>query len=89
MLIKVTQQDIKKGIPFIADKCPIALALCRYFDLEFIVGPHNISFRKKDEVICYDTPLPEKAYKFLNQYDTYFDAEPFEFEIEDLNEYLK
>lgn len=86
MIIKVTQEDIDKGMPISASFCPVALACKRVFNkdcsvtrgtgLTVYMGEENYTWKRYKH-------LPYSVKSFINNFDHQFGVEPFEFELED------
>lgn len=77
MIIKVTEDDIKKGRPRSACLCPIALAIQRETNTinSVYVGAHYVSTDYKSYI------LPFEAQEAIRKFDDIGEMEPFEFEL--------
>ena len=85
MKIRVTTEDIAKGVKGDQWQCAIALAVKRVADASYIeVLNHNVWLQNRDpngyaRNVRY--PLPEVAVKFIERFDAELVVEPFEFEL--------
>lgn len=81
MLIKVTEDDIKKGRPCDSGNCPISLAVKRVFpDYDNSVGVEFITVMADNNVYKqYVMPTPAKYA--LHYFDRGRGMTPFEFEL--------
>ena len=78
MIIRVTQRDIKMGVPGVVSGCAVALALSR-----------QLKPRRKLAVSVGDTydirgiendiPLPKKVQRFITKFDASEPVKPFTF----------
>jgi hypothetical protein len=83
MLIKVTEQDIIGGQKTF-DKCPLTVALRKYFGNKISVSRDYIRIAKKKQYVC--VPLPKAAQNFMLNYDNnayhgYPNVEAFKFNL--------
>lgn len=78
--VVVTQEDIEEGIPAWSSKCPVALAISREVDGYITVGGGrmNVSAPSSD---FYSSPLPERAQKFIEDFDMGNKVYPIRFPI--------
>lgn len=94
MRVYVTEDDISRA-GYGCFSCPIAMALTQCLKVPFIGSVQS----KKIEIIAtgpaamgiivYKTPLPLEAQEFIKNYDVYQMGNPFSFEVDIPNEYLK
>lgn len=84
MLISVTQQDIDRGHPGIAERCPIAIAICRQTGRIVSVLPGPLE--QCVEAIGRSFPLPPAARTFALRFDAHCKVNPSEFDILGLEE---
>lgn len=84
MTIHITQEDIDNGVARSCIKCPIALALNRQAQLNFIYVDTRDRFSRC--VVEYDIfkeiDLPHKAFLFMKAFDQGKPVKPFSFELE-------
>ena len=86
--IKVTKSDIQNGRPGYSDSCPIALAVKRkfpgsdvsvgYFDFDVQHGPADKEIHGR--------MLPERAQRFVDEFDGNSPVEPFQFDVKAIPE---
>ena len=87
MKIKVTAEDIQKGVQGLCDSCPVALAIQRYCECDpNISGIDVIVDTDQITVNGVECGMPALAAEFVRQYDDLHDdeaklMEPFEFEL--------
>lgn len=84
MLIKVTADDICKGVRQDGAKCPIALAVCRALGVtesSVDVGGTEEGILSVDEDNLYY--LPDEVVNFYLRFDNGELVEPFEFELDE------
>jgi hypothetical protein len=74
VIIKVTQQDIDRGIKGDCEKCPIGLAVQRC-----LTGMNLRKFYNSTE--AQEQPLPPIATEFMRKFDAGEVVTPFEFAI--------
>jgi len=74
MLIRVTEQHILKGKPWVADFCPIAIALTETLGL-------SVSVYRTITCGLFDFPTPPEVFQKIFQYDKTETMSPFDFEI--------
>lgn len=77
MVIEVTQDDIDKGVKNNACQCPVARAIARGTEEEWVVDSHSL-VRMRDARVWHTPPA---AYWFINRYDQGESVEPFTFEL--------
>lgn len=83
-LIKVTQDDIDKGMKTLPEFCPISLAAKRDCEFLFVsTGIETITFGNTKFHTKYKFQLPESAIDFVRFYDGNTIVHPFEFELND------
>lgn len=93
MLIKVTQDDIDRGVHRSCDKCPVTLAVNRVlldyyrtwstrYKIFICAIKENLSVKR----VSFNTPFP--VAEFICQFDRRNSVEPFEFEIPIPEHYL-
>ena len=81
--IEVTEEDIKNGERWMADKCPVALALNRKInDFNYVL--YDL-FETHDSRV-YD--VPESVGKFILKFDKTRKGKPFKFIIDVPKKYL-
>ena len=81
MKIKVTQEDIDKGIRHSPGSCPVARAINRQSEKDNAsVGLSCIYFYNIGGFS--ETPTPLDAALFINKFDQRQPVKPFEFELE-------
>lgn len=87
--VSVTIDDILLGKP-IADLCPIALALKRIFKPTLIVevGLQDVSVFYVDTEECLIS-MPRSATDFVLGYDSEENCDPFDFELDIPEHFLK
>lgn len=74
--IYVTEKDLKEGKPTIAECCPVALALKRYFKEENVgVGCRTFQVGKKT------FKLSKVMQKRIVEIDSFYDVKPFKFKV--------
>lgn len=79
MLVEVTLEDIRLGQKQNCQHCPVARALWRAMPIEgkfIFVGVWNVQLRDKEY------PLPEVVSRFIRDFDSGKNVEPFSFELE-------
>jgi len=76
MIIKVTEDDIKKGVRGSACGCPIALAIKRAADAD-IVSVYKAECYFKGEIF----ELPPEAQYFIRVFDKSLVVSPMEFTL--------
>ena len=90
MLIEVTVDDIKNGIPGDECACPIALAIMRAFPNAYLVSVNGDSIMvhyslqdDNEDYNQYDSPASVDSFisKFDNE-EFRSEVKPFEFELE-------
>lgn len=80
--IKVTEDDIAKGIRGDGASCPIARA-CKRMGFEAVDAmPESISLSCPKTKADYRGRTPEPARRFMSAFDSKLKVSPFEFEIE-------
>lgn len=81
MLIEVTQDDIDNGRRGQACSCPLARAIKRQTNAEYIrVGLGSISIGEDvSDCSCYITP--DIAVNFVMDFDSIHDVAPFSFQL--------
>lgn len=75
MKIKVTREDIDRGIRSSKCYCPIALAVNRETGFETKVGRNSVSFwspTTMDTGYLSTAVLPDKAVAFISEFDSSF-----------------
>lgn len=78
MKIRVTPEDIARGVPDHVTACPVAFAVQRAFDGETaIVTDTDI------EVGGFTYETPEEVAQFIYDFDSEEGVEPFAFELEE------
>lgn len=89
MKVKVTEQDIKRGVPRDPCRCMIALACRRAFPeaTSVLVGGVQVTVRPAPEpgqvwANSMDYILPVSVITAINDFDNGLKVEPFEFELE-------
>lgn len=83
MKIKLTVKDIFYGHKFSPSSCPIALALKRETKaIRVSVTSDSVDLYFKDGTYLKRLPLPEKAGKFVLEFDSNMNPEPIEFEMD-------
>lgn len=82
--IKVTQEDIDRGVRRHDAHCPIANAIrgMGYYGVS-VAGIMACFYA--DDGCEHDIMLPRKAQQFANAFDDGDDVKPFEFECEDVD----
>lgn len=82
MIIKVTQEDIDKGIQKDCEQCPIARAMRRAFGCNVQIT--SIIYRKNDGILAYGPHgMPDIVTSFIRDFDSSLKVTPFEFEVDD------
>lgn len=80
--IEVTQDDINRGIPKNACRCPIALAVRRTTGVECAVRPCGSYLHQNGSGIdVVSFALPDIASRFIKMFDEYGSVQPFSFDI--------
>jgi hypothetical protein len=80
LLIKITQDNIDKGVRTSPCRCPMALGIKESIGAyKVCVGAEEADINGK-----FDIPLPQIARDFIRKYDCREQVEPFEFEWEEL-----
>lgn len=82
MRVKVTQEDIEKGIPEHCGKCPIARAIRRAMPDAISVGVGSIGVEWFDKSGFRVAELPQQAQQFIYYFDFGEPVQPFEFDLE-------
>jgi hypothetical protein len=85
MRIRVAQEDIDKGEPKSARRCPIALAVCRAASVDpsaVWVSTNFLSIDAGDPHAERIASVPGLAREFIKLFDKDSVVEPFEFELE-------
>ena len=84
MKIRVTQEDIDHGEYYLADACPITLAVQRVSGLPLggaITGTDQVTMIRGSEWV--QAPLPQEARDFLKEFDSGSSVRPFTFSLAD------
>jgi nitrate/TMAO reductase-like tetraheme cytochrome c subunit len=76
--VNVTSADIAKGVRHNCDKCPVALALARRFNMNDCTAAASYLFATTIGVVR----TPEKVYKFMKAFDRGQQVKPFRFTFE-------
>jgi len=84
--VEVTAEDIKAGKRESAEECPIALACRRAGLIDAVVGEDGgIDYRCHPDDVCW-TNIPdgssEERMRFVGDFDSRRDVQPFAFEVE-------
>lgn len=79
MKIKVTQEDIAKGIPEDEGSCPVALALkhAGMMDVEVSLERAEAWYGRR----LFNVELPSKARRFIKRFDAGKLVKPFSFTL--------
>lgn len=81
MKIKVTQDDIARGLSYTEDQCPLARAIKRVTHRRVSVHPWRfIVYHNDTDWTIYH--LPPRAEKFVNDFNWGMKVKPFSFEAE-------
>jgi hypothetical protein len=82
--IKVTQEDIDRGVSTDCTKCPIALACIRSVPSieSCLVDPREIAFFPPRSNIWVDVKTPYAAVRFMREFDGGHPVSPFSFTLE-------
>lgn len=92
VLIRVTQDDIKQGTKGSCTGCPIALAIGRILNPNYYVtvGRSSIMLYAVIRFFCeWRMEPPKEVSDFIVAFDKRQVVEPFEFEVDIPEEYLK
>ena len=81
MIVEVEQRHIDNGSPYIASKCPIALALKEQGYETVSVGAYRVMLRDATDVLNRWYDLPEEAKKFIMDFDAGEKVEAIKFNI--------
>jgi hypothetical protein len=81
--VRVTTSDIRRGLHWEGHTCPVALALKRATNYEYLfrVGFRSIHYRKEVLRTVKRVNTPMKVRKFLPLFDSGQKVQPFEFMI--------
>ena len=78
--ISVTREDIRLGVKKLSHRCPIARAIRRICGFQKItVGIVRIAWVLDGKP--HNCRLPDKAFKFINQFDAGQIVRPFTFQL--------
>lgn len=80
MIIKVTKNDIKKGVCKNNSYCPIALAVIRQTKLKGYVSCERIELYN-GEFASECKKLPRSARRFIDRFDAKKKVKPFNFRL--------
>jgi hypothetical protein len=92
VIVKVTREDIAKGMPSTPRKCPIALAMMRelgilrQFSYRYVTVTGEVAESKlgqSERLRTWLMPLP--AQQFQTDFDNGLPVEPLEFEASEVN----
>lgn len=75
--VRVTQDDIDRGVRGSTTDCPVARALCRAVPNAFIRVWKDVAF-----VRIHRVEIPPKVRRFIHDFDDYRAVKPFSFEID-------
>lgn len=77
--VTVTEEDIRQGVKFFSDACPVALALYRTTGQTHEVGETSVTYQAR-----YAGPIPTEVSTFIETFDVLGASyvQPFEFDIE-------
>ena len=84
VLIQITEDDIRRGVPISADRCPMAHALRRATGYDWQVGVSCIwrNDSSGNVLAGSTTQLPKKAVQFVTAVDCHHPVHPLWFEME-------
>jgi hypothetical protein len=89
MLVKIRKIDIKQGIPSSHNRCPIALRIRKMIPSLYYVSvgfKNRLSSSAEIWINNRVYKLPKISAKFIVEYDKGKPVEPFEFELDIINE---
>jgi hypothetical protein len=80
MKVRVTRQDIRKGVKESQDSCPVARAIKRITHKKVYVDPDSIIvYYRRDQSTFYDTT--SEVTDFIELFDDGGKVSPFTFEL--------
>lgn len=82
VLIRVTQEDIDDGEPYVPSRCPVALAWVREYGGHASIRGHHGRFTDKTNWHTGLIRLPAQAVEFIQTFDVGKEVGPIEFHIE-------
>jgi hypothetical protein len=89
--IHVTETDIRNGVQLVCIWCPLALSLKRYVNKRYSVFVHDdhVNIANLERLDIPPIPLTDEAKAFVDAFDHSQHVEPFSFQLDIPEEFLK